>query len=219
MGKKSKQRKSTKVSQCYHGCTKKEFNNCGEHYKVIEDWIRVVKLHEKDINDFLKKRTEFLKTNKRIMDDPKFSCYVVAHVTEDHLKGLDGAILFRRLLLLVDMRYKFIPRHEGKNVGPESEYSRNYHKYLRDIQTERGRINVIAREIPCNCMEEKRIAAQSMAKVAKCYCCEEVFLKEQMLYCKCDRAQYCSKQCYKKDWPHHKTYCKNGYVVSSATTP
>mmetsp|Transcript_44456 Transcript_44456/g.48116 ORF Transcript_44456/g.48116 Transcript_44456/m.48116 type:complete len:111 (+) Transcript_44456:2-334(+) len=51
-------------------------------------------------------------------------------------------------------------------MGPESNYMKSYHKYVRDIETARGRINCIAREISCDCMEEKRIEAKLMEKVA-----------------------------------------------------
>ena len=44
-----------------------------------------------------------------------------------------------------------------------SDYVRGYNKYKYAIQTERGRINCIAREIPCDCnTEEKRSTAKSM---------------------------------------------------------
>ena len=38
MGKKSKRKSNNKPPLCYHGCTKKEFNNCGEFFKVFERW-------------------------------------------------------------------------------------------------------------------------------------------------------------------------------------
>jgi len=171
MGKKSKRCKSNnKSSQCYHGCTKKEFNNRGEHYKVVEDWIRT------DLTDddesYNKECDEFFKTHKRVIEDPTFSCFVLAHVTDDFLKGKDDATLRDRLCLLLLMRYELIPRQEGKDVdSSESEYYKNYNKYDRDIDTERGRIKCMAREIPCDCMEEKRIAAKFMDKVAMCFGC------------------------------------------------
>jgi len=113
----------------------------------------------------------------------------------------------------------YIPNDEGKDVGPESENMRNFNKYSRDVRTERGRINFIEREIPCDCMEEKRIAAKSMEKVAMCYYCWQEFLKQKMLRCKgCELEQYCSKDCSIQAWPKHKAYCqKNG--VSSVPLP
>ena len=204
MGKKSRRKKNNKSLPCYHGCiTKKDFYSV-EHHKVLEGWDnkKVVK-------------NEFYKTHKRVMDDATFSCFVIARITEDYMKEKDDEVLHFRLLLLLDLRYLIIPTHEGKDVGPESENMRNYRKYRRDIHTtsKRGRIKCIAREIPCDCMEAKRIEAKSMEKVAICYCCEEDFLKGKMLRCTgCDRAQYCSKECYKKDWPRHKTSCRKTTV-------
>mmetsp|Transcript_44455 Transcript_44455/g.48115 ORF Transcript_44455/g.48115 Transcript_44455/m.48115 type:complete len:100 (+) Transcript_44455:2-301(+) len=94
-------------------------------------------------------------------------------------------------------------------MGPESNYMKSYHKYVRDIETARGRINCIAREIPCDCMEEKRIEAKLMEKVAVCFFCRKEFLKQKMLRCKgCNCVQYCSKECSINDWPEHKELCR-----------
>jgi len=191
MGKKSKN-KNNKPIPCYHGCSKKEFNNCGEHYKVLEYKNTV------DVNE-----------NKRVLLDPSFSRFVVARITDDFLKGKNNDLLQPRLLLLLYSRYFLIPEHEGKDVGSESKYDRDYMKYYRDIDTERGRINCMAREIPCDCMEEKRIEAKAMDKVAMCIFCRTEFSKKKMLRCKCDLVQYCSKECSKKDWPGHKELCRS----------
>jgi len=152
------------------------------------------------------------------MVDRTVGRFVIARITDDYLKGKNNDMVTRRLLLLLFIRYKLIPRQEGKDVdSPESEYYKNYYKYCRDVQTERGRINCMAREIPCDCMEEKRIAAKSMEKVAMCYCCFHEFLKEKMLRCKgCNHVQYCSTECSIKDWPAHKESCA-AYGSSSAS--
>jgi len=198
MGKKSK-RKSNKSPPCYHGITKKEFNS-GEHYKILEDYERGV-----DID-------EFYETYKYVMVDPSFGRFVIAHIADDTLKGKDDDVILRhrRLFLLLHIRYTAIPWHEGKDFGPETKYARNYNKYCRDIRTERGRINCIAREIPCGCLEEKRIEAKSMEKVALCYCCRKEFSKKFMHRCLgCDHHQYCSKECSIKAWPEHKEICSS----------
>jgi len=172
MGKKSKRKSNNnKPLPCYHGCLTKKNFQFGEHYKVLERW-----------DDHVGKNgvvggSEFYKTNKRVMDDPTFSCFVMAHVTDDFLKGKDDDTLRLRLWLLLLMRYLTIPEHEGKDAGLDSEYMKNYLKYSRDIATKRGRIKCMAREIPCDCMEEKRVEAQSMDKVAMCHGCYEDFPK------------------------------------------
>ena len=211
MGKKSK-RKSNNKPPCCHGCTKKEFNNCGEHYNIVERWDKQKTLHEK--------RMDFIITNSRYSVDPKFGNYVIARITADFLNGKDDGILVHRLLLLLHIRYLYIPMGEGKDVGPESKYTTDHNKYKRDILTKRGRINVIAREIPCGCMKERKIEAnKSMEKVAMCFQCGNEFSKKQMLRCLgCDFAQYCSKECRIKDWPNHKKSCTK-HDVSSASTP
>jgi len=207
MGKKSKS-KSTKSPQCFHGCiTKKDFN-FGGHYKILEGWDNTV-----DVD-------EFIKTNKCYLVDPTFGCFVIAHITDDFLKGKDDDTLLHRLILLVDIRYFYIPRHEGKDVdSPESKYNIDNNKYRRDIKTERGRINCMAREIPCGCMDEKKKEAKLMAKVAVCFECEQTFSKEKMLRCKgCDYNQYCSNECSIKDWPYHKEWCKRNSVSSASAS-
>jgi len=214
MGKKSKQRKSNKVPTCcYHGCCmKKEFNNRGEHYKVLEDYERQLLNLDKDDADVMvwaATLKNFYEQRKHVVSDPKFGRFAIARITDDYLKGKDDDLLRYRLCLLLYSRYQLIPQKEGKDVGPKSEYSKNYHKYSRDVTTERGRINCMAREIPCDCMKAKRIAAKSMKKIAVCFFCEEEFSKELMLRCKgCDHVQYCSKECSIKDWPGHKKHCR-----------
>mmetsp|Transcript_5723 Transcript_5723/g.6170 ORF Transcript_5723/g.6170 Transcript_5723/m.6170 type:complete len:148 (-) Transcript_5723:106-549(-) len=144
--------------------------------------------------------------NKRQLEDPKFGRFAIARITDDYLKGKDDDLLRYHLWLFLQIRYATIPKHEGKDLGPESEYAKKINKYMRDINTERGRINCIAREIPCDCMEEKRIEAQSMEKVTPCFGCEAIFSKEKML--RCDYVQYCSKDCSIKHWPKHKAFCR-----------
>jgi len=207
MGKKSKH-KSNKPTSCYHGCTKKEFNNCGEHLKVLEELTQTAN------------ETEFNEKYDRVLLDAKFGRFLIAHIADDYLTGKDDGILHHRLLLLLGIRYDGIPSHEGKDVGPESEYTRNYYKYCRDITTERGRINCIVREmdIPCDCMAEKRIEAKSMEKVALCWCCRKEFSKKKILRCiGCDYVQYCSKECSIKAWPEHKAMCREYSGLSAPT--
>jgi len=193
--------------RCYHGCsTKKEFN-CGEYYKIIDRWDNNVDIRE------------FLDNNRCFTSDTAFATFIIAHVTSDYLKGKDDDILQDRLILLLHIRYKVIPRLEGKDVSAGSECTRNFYKYMRDILTNRGRINCIAREIPCDCMEEKRIEAKLMEKVAWCFCCKKEFLKEKLLRCLgCNCVQYCSKDCSITDWATHKEYCRK-FGVSSTPTP
>ena len=210
MGKKSK-RKNNKPAPCYHGCTKHEFNNSGEHFKVLQDFGHVG-CESDDSHKFYEKF-------KHVLVNPTFGRFVIARVTSDYLKGKDDTLLLKRLLLLVQIRYLYIPRQEGKDVGLKSDYTNNNKKYTRDIMTKRGRINVMAREIPCDCMDEKKKEAKLMEKTAGCYGCQDEFPKKQMLRCKgCDFVQYCSKECRIKHWPKHNERCaKRG--VSSKSTP
>jgi len=179
MGKKSKRKNNNKPpTGCYHGCTKQEFNNSGEHYKVLEEYDRQLLDFNNDGDERCIDINKIYEKHKRVMVAPTFGNFVIARITSDYLIGKDDATLRQRLWLFLSIRYFYIPRNEGKDVGPESEITKNYQKYMRDIQTERGMINCIAREIPCECMEEKRIAAKLMDKVAMCWCCLEDFPKK-----------------------------------------
>jgi len=195
MGKKSKRKSDDKPpSRCYHGCTKQEFNNSGAHYKVIEDWIRLELIDDENQS---KECNKFFEKNLRVMANPTFGRFLVAHIADDYLKDKNDVYLCSRLFLLVCIRH-FSITTQMKKVN----------KYSRDIRTRRGVINCIAREIPCDCMEAKRIEAKSMDKVAMCYYCKEEFLKEKMLQCKgCNCVQYCSEECSIKAWPEHKKCC------------
>mmetsp|Transcript_28229 Transcript_28229/g.31633 ORF Transcript_28229/g.31633 Transcript_28229/m.31633 type:complete len:245 (-) Transcript_28229:65-799(-) len=224
MGKKSKQHKSNKVPTCcYHGCTKKEFNNCGEHYKVIEDWVRLDLLDDAETHS--KECEKFYEKNQRVLGIPTFDRFLVAHIADDYLKGKTAAYLRSRLFLLVQIRHFPITaimtnvNKDSRDLRIEKGAMTNFNKYSRDVHTERGRINLMAREIPCDCLEEKRKAAKSLAKVAMCYFCWQEYPKQTMLRCKgCELEQYCSQECSIKAWPEHKVYCyKNG--ISSAPAP
>ena len=127
MGEKSKRKGNNKPAPCYHGCQKKEFNNSGEHYTVVEAWDD----GHMDIKEFYFKY-------KRVLEDATLGNFVIAHITNDYLKGKDDALLYRRLRLLVDLRYVYIPTYEGKDVGPKSKYIKHYKKYMRNIKTKRG---------------------------------------------------------------------------------
>lgn len=209
MGKKSKRKSNNTPPPCYHGCTKKEFNNCGAHSEILEGFT----------NTKEEEHIKCMKNNKHVLGDPTFGRVLSARIAADSLKGKDDTLLRSRLFLLVHIRYFLIPTYEGKDVGPESEYTTNYNKYCRDITTKRGRIKCIAREIPCHCLDERKIQAQSMDKVATCYGCHEEFSKKKILRCLgCDRVQYCSKECSIKDWPEHKKSCDKHVASSAAAT-
>ena len=197
---------------CYHGCTKQEFNNCGKFFKILESYDNEC--------DTPEKKYEFYKEYKHVLLDPSFGRFAIARVTDDYLKDKNHATRVWRLLLMINIRYCYIPMHEGKDIGPESENMKKIRKSVRDTDTERSTIKLIAREIPCDCMEEKRIAAKSMEKNAVCFECRKEFSKEQMLRCLgCDYVQYCSIECQTKNWPAHKAYCGKPGVSSATPLP
>ena len=45
-------------------------------------------------------------------------------------------------------------------------------------------------------------------KNGSCCGCEQEFPKTALKRCShCDRVQYCSKECQRKNWPRHKQFC------------
>merc|ERR1712238_214242 len=105
------------------------------------------------------------------------------------------------------------------NLGIRSKYKyypvsadiEKYNKYQRDIDTDRGIINVLYRETNtfCNCMKPYKDNTKAMEKVGKCMGCRDEFPKMQLRRCsRCLTIQYCSNKCMKKSWPTHKLFCR-----------
>ena len=108
--------------------------------------------------------------------------------------------------LALEIQYHYVP--EEKNGTYDLQ---KYQKYLRDIETTRGIINVVGRETEpyCDCLKDAKKKAKSMAKLGWCQACRKCFPKQTMLQCSvCNIVQYCSTECQLEDWSEHKKYCK-----------
>ena len=94
-------------------------------------------------------------------------------------------------------------------MGDEGEANHEkFIKYMRNLGTERGVINCLARETPCKCMDGAKERAKSMAKVGFCHGCRKEFPKETMFLCsRCGGFNYCTGVCQRNHWPVHKTEC------------
>ena len=105
------------------------------------------------------------------------------------------------------IKYEVIPHtKEEENVD-----DKKFHKYMRDVENERGVINCLYREAKnnkCDCMTTKKIEANDMDKMDLCHGCRKRFPKARTKLCDgCEVAVYCSDECQSNDWLRHKPYC------------
>ena len=125
----------------------------------------------------------------------------------DRQKGMMAMLLLKGLRV----RYLQVPTEEGKDVygRDSSDCYEKYLKYTRDIMTDRGVINCLARETSCGCMNRFKARAKSMEKLGHCFGCMKNFPKETMMLCsRCKHVKYCSRKCQLDHWPKHKARCE-----------
>jgi len=95
-------------------------------------------------------------------------------------------------------------------ITPLTADREKYYKYCRDVEMDRGIINVLYRETHtcCQCMTPYKEEAKRMDKVGICHACKNEYQKQHLKRCsRCQNTPYCSNECMKKDWSRHKTYC------------
>jgi hypothetical protein len=81
---------------------------------------------------------------------------------------------------------------------------------LGKIDTERGLVLFLSKQIPCTCLDEDKKNAKQAPKTGRCgYCCRED-LKAKLRKCsQCKTLPYCSKECQVADWrAGHKKECE-----------
>jgi hypothetical protein len=78
------------------------------------------------------------------------------------------------------------------------------------METNRGLIIFLAKQIPCSCLDEDKNNAKQAPKTGKCSYCNNEDLKVELKKCsQCKLREYCSKKCQLKDWRGgHKHGCK-----------
>jgi MYND finger len=80
----------------------------------------------------------------------------------------------------------------------------------RDIATHRGLIRHVAKQIPCNCLDQQAKALKAAPKTGLCeYCHTEKLRKDQFQCSVCKFTYYCSEECQRADWKVHKISCTN----------
>ena len=77
-------------------------------------------------------------------------------------------------------------------------------------------VKFVAKRLPCTCLKKLHIAARKkLTKVGKCVACLRQFPRSQLYVCTgCMLAEYCSRECQRADWSHHKKGCDSPEVMS-----
>ena len=77
-------------------------------------------------------------------------------------------------------------------------------------------VKFVAKRLPCTCLKKlHRAARKKVGKEAICAGCRKRFPRSQLRVCTgCMMAEYCSKECQRAHWPHHKLYCNHPEVMA-----
>jgi len=217
-----------KTMVCFHGSTVEKFSDNNSYSKVIYEWMDVAVSSGPgctvEIDRVLSK---FYAKHEHLMVDNEFVRYTFAYATDLHLsnrnfmdeniKLLQKAVIGKLLFLGIRMKYFLIPVSQGTDLTHGSIHEKKYYKYMRDIQTDRGIINCLAREtLPfCDCMKATKCEAKTMEKLGMCSGCSEEFPKTELRRCKgCGIVNYCSTECMKRDWSEHRHFCTSSTVCN-----
>ena len=199
---------------CSHGSTSEHFSD-GLAYKGV--------IHNYLLADLEGWGGKFIADYQEQFRDLNFIRYTFALCTSWYLRDLQNANMSQypfELPVLLDLAVQFKYFHtpllaQQRSDGPGPDHDQ-LKRYLRDCSKngERGVINCLSREtkLYCNCMQDKKMEAESMTKVHVCTGCDHTFPREGMKRCRgCKFAMFCTKGCYKASWPNpvnHREVCK-----------
>jgi len=225
------------TKRCYHGCHPDQTNLKSFFHRVLDEYIHVrsVKFRYENFGEgTLKEFNEanlnfYMRYGATVLADPKFVRFVFAFCTEmyltsgfpdditkENLNGNIKKVVMEKLIYVetvrlgLKLRYGIHSQMRGEDFSEGSELDVKLRKYFRDSDFERGYVNILAREIPCNCMDASKARFSASGKTGLCHGCGHEFPKHKLLDCKCRTAVYCSRACQVKHWPQHKVMCKMG---------
>lgn len=70
-------------------------------------------------------------------------------------------------------------------------------------------IRFISPLIPCNCLDEQKKVLKAQPRVRQCEMCQKDTSKSKLQLCsRCKSVEFCSKECQRAAWKHHKIVCK-----------
>ena len=80
----------------------------------------------------------------------------------------------------------------------------------------RDTVKFVAKRLPCTCLKKLHSAARKkLEKVGSCFGCNKQFPRSQLYVCTgCMIVEYCSKECQRAHWSHHKEDCGHPELVS-----
>jgi len=194
---------------CYHGSNRSAFRNW-QYREIALDYMRYGRSAQKGT-----------KLDRCAPLDEDFCKYLFAVCARGFL--VHGVVpggkrnnphmcnMHILLDLAIRLRYGHLPEKDGKDVGFGTEYFEKRNKYIRDLITTRGFINVLYRETGCGCLKDmkKEEDSKTTIKMAHCFGCSKEFPKETMFLCGgCKCWNYCSTECQLKHWRSgHKDEC------------
>lgn len=157
--------------------------------------------------------------------DPEFSRFLFSTVT--NLILIDDPNEIRMFLhMAIEIKYRLQlnlainSNNEERHGGLRHLYNQKLLKYNRDIESKRGIINICHRETKafCDCMKPLRLKVKTWAKTEECFGCGNSFLKKELPYCSgCLDFVYCSYECSKRTWVHHKNDCARKNYIRCST--
>ena len=224
------------TQRCCHGCPPDQpvTDPKSFFHRVLHEYIavRVAKNYYEHFGvgtweEFKEANLKFHLRHAATLADPKFVRFVFAFCTHLYLcKGFPEHkinphdfvnAVSERILSIETVRLGLKLRYcVGKETRADSEMDLKLIKWVRDSEHERGYVNILAREIPCNCMDASKARLRASEKTGICHGCLQEFPKHRLSYCKCRTKVYCSRNCQVKHWPEHKDICK---MVTSRRIP
>ena len=117
----------------------------------------------------------------------------------------DGLLLGDENIPLVRSFCQLALEVEMRIGGPaKSHLLKQFHK----SRTDRGLKLLLAKQIPCRCLDETKAAAKPEARTCICLFCGNERSRAEIFQCtRCNLVEYCSKDCQRKDWKDHRSLC------------
>ena len=77
-------------------------------------------------------------------------------------------------------------------------------------------VKFVAKRLPCTCLKKLHSATRKkVAKLGMCHGCRKQFPISQLYVCTgCRCNEYCSRECQRAVWSHHKKYCGHPELMS-----